>query len=82
MLVEEGYDVAQVHLRYINPFPKNLGELLHEFDKVLIPEMNSGQLLQLIRAKYLVPAIGYSKVQGMPFTVEEMKTKIIETLNA
>jgi 2-oxoglutarate/2-oxoacid ferredoxin oxidoreductase subunit alpha len=81
-LVEEGYDVAQVHLRYINPFPKNFGELLHGFDKVLVPEMNSGQLLQLIRAKYLVPAIGYSKVQGMPFTVDEMKKKIIETLNA
>jgi 2-oxoglutarate/2-oxoacid ferredoxin oxidoreductase subunit alpha len=81
-LIEEGYDVAQIHLRYVNPFPKNLGELLHGFDKVLIPEMNTGQLLQLIRAKYLVPATGYSKVQGMPFTTGEMKNKIIEILNA
>ena len=81
-LLSEGYDVAHLHLRYINPFPKNLGELLHGYQKVLIPEMNSGQLLQLIRAKYLVPAMGYSKVQGMPFTTIEMKEKIIESLKA
>ena len=72
-LLDEGYDLAHVHLKHINPFPKNLGELLHGYDKVLIPEMNSGQLLQLIRAKYLVPATGYSKVQGLPFTVQELK---------
>lgn len=81
-LLAEGYDVAHVHLKYINPFPKNLGELLHSYDTVLIPEMNSGQLLQLIRAKYLVPALGYSKVQGLPFTTLELKNKIIETLKA
>lgn len=81
-LLAEGYDVAHVHLRYINPFPKNLGELLHGYDRILIPEMNSGQLLQLIRSRYLVPAAGYSKVQGMPFTTLEIKEKIIETLNA
>lgn len=79
-LLAEGYDVAHVHLRYVNPFPKNLGELLHGFDKVLIPEMNTGQLWQLIRARYLVPAIAYSKVQGMPFTTAEMKDKILELL--
>lgn len=81
-LLAQGYDVAHVHLKHINPFPKNLGEVLHGYDKVLIPEMNSGQLLQLIRAKYLVPAIGYSKVQGLPFTTEEMKEKIVEILKA
>jgi len=81
-LLNEGYDVAHVHLKYINPFPKNLGGLLHGFDRVLIPEMNSGQLLQLVRAKYLVPAIGYSKVQGLPFTTLELKEKILETLKA
>lgn len=79
-LLAEGYDVAHVHLRYVNPFSKNLGELLHGFDKVLIPEMNTGQLWQLIRARYLVPAIAYSKVQGMPFTTAEMKDKILELL--
>jgi 2-oxoglutarate/2-oxoacid ferredoxin oxidoreductase subunit alpha len=81
-LLNEGYDVAHIHLRYINPFPKNLGELLHGYDQIIIPEMNSGQLLQLIRAKYLVPAIGYSKVQGMPFTTAELKNKILELLNS
>lgn len=81
-LISEGHDVAHVHLRYVNPFPKNLGELLAGFDKVLIPEMNLGQLRSLIRAKYLVPAEGFNKVQGLPFTVEELKTKIIETLNS
>lgn len=79
--IAEGYDVAHAHLRYINPFPKNLGELLKGYDKVLIPEMNSGQLLQLIRAKYLIDATGFSKVQGMPFTTTEMKAKIVEILN-
>ena len=79
-LIGEGYDVAHVHLRYINPFPKNLGELLHAYSQVLIPEMNSGQLLQLIRAEYLIPATGFSKVQGLPFTTAEIKQKVIEML--
>jgi 2-oxoglutarate ferredoxin oxidoreductase subunit alpha len=81
-LVLEGYDVAHIHLRYINPFPKNLGELLYGYDKVLIPEMNMGQLLQLIRAEYLFPATGFSKVQGLPFTTAEIKQKIVELLKA
>ena len=81
-LISDGYDVAHVHLKHINPFPKNLGELLHNYEKIIIPEMNCGQLLQLIRAKYLVPAIGYSKVQGMPFTTAELKNKIIEQFNS
>jgi 2-oxoglutarate/2-oxoacid ferredoxin oxidoreductase subunit alpha len=78
--IAEGYEVAHVHLKHINPFPKNLGELLKGYDKVLIPEMNSGQLIQLIRAKYLVPAIGLSKMQGLPFTTAELKKAIVETL--
>ncbi|WP_460796625.1 2-oxoacid:acceptor oxidoreductase subunit alpha [Nocardioides pacificus] len=61
-----GYDVAQVHLRHINPFPKDLGEILKRYDKVLVPEMNLGQLSLLLRAKYLVDAIGYNQVNGMP----------------
>ena len=78
--IAEGCDVAHVHLHNINPFPKNLGEVLASYDKILIPEMNRGQLLQLIRAKYLVPAIGLPKVQGMPFTTTELKAKIKELL--
>ncbi|MDI1356134.1 MAG: 2-oxoacid:acceptor oxidoreductase subunit alpha [bacterium] len=79
--IAEGHDVEQIHLHYINPFPKNLGEILKGYEKVIIPEMNCGQLLQLIRAKYLVPAIGLSKVQGLPFTTTELKAKFIELLN-
>lgn len=81
-LLDEGYDIAHLHLRHLNPFPKNLGELLLNYDKVLIPEMNCGQLLQLIRAKYLIPAVGFNKVQGMPFTTEEIKAKITELYNS
>ncbi len=79
-LIAEGHDVAHVHLHHINPFPKNLGELLKGYDKILIPEMNCGQLINLIRAKYLLPAIGYSKVQGLPFTTVELRNKILELI--
>lgn len=78
--LKEGYDVAHIHLQYINPLPKNLGQLLQGYEKILIPEMNSGQLLQLIRAKYLVPATGLPKVQGLPYTTTELKAKIAELL--
>lgn len=81
-LLQEGYDVAHIHLTHINPMPSNLGELLHGYPRLLVPEINSGQLLQLLRAKYLVPAEGLSKVQGLPFTTAEIKNKIIEMINA
>ena len=61
-------DVSHVHLRYINPFPKNLGKVLKKFNKVLIPELNLGQLLTIIRAKYLVDAVGLNQVAGKPFS--------------
>jgi 2-oxoglutarate ferredoxin oxidoreductase subunit alpha len=75
--INEGFDVSHIHLRYINPLPKNLGWLLYGFEKILIPEMNCGQLLQLIRAEFLIPASGFSKVQGLPFTTAEIKERII-----
>jgi 2-oxoglutarate ferredoxin oxidoreductase subunit alpha len=78
--IADGYDVSHLHLKYINPFPKNLGEALSKFDKILIPEMNRGQLLSLIRSKYLFPAIGLPKMQGLPFTTVEIKEKIVELL--
>lgn len=71
-----GIAVSHVHLRWINPFPKNLKAILGNFDKVLIPEWNSGQLATLIRAKYLVDAVGYNKVKGKPFTVGELVEQI------
>jgi 2-oxoglutarate ferredoxin oxidoreductase subunit alpha len=80
-LREEGYDVSHAHLTYLNPFPKNLGELIYNFERVLIPELNTGQLSRLIRDKFLVPVVQFNKVQGMPFTVSELKEKIIATLN-
>jgi 2-oxoglutarate ferredoxin oxidoreductase subunit alpha len=61
-----GYHVAQVHLRHLNPFPKDLGDILRRYDKVLVPEMNLGQLSLLLRGRYLVDAIGYNQVNGMP----------------
>ena len=61
-----GYDVAQVHLRHLNPFPNDLGDILKRYDKVLVPEMNLGQLSMLLRGKYLVDAIGYNQVRGLP----------------
>src|SRR2546425_231206 len=69
---DDGLDVSHIHLRYLNPFPANLGDLLKRFDRVLVPEMNSGQLVQLLRGTYLVPAEGLNKVEGKPFKVAEL----------
>jgi 2-oxoglutarate/2-oxoacid ferredoxin oxidoreductase subunit alpha len=73
---DEGRSVSHIHLRYLNPFPRNLGELLKGFDRILVPEMNAGQLVQLLRATYLVPAEGLPKVQGKPFKVAEIAEAI------
>lgn len=77
---EQGGSVAHAHLRYLNPLPANLGELMQRYDRVLIPELNLGQLRLLIRANYLVDAVGLNKVQGRPFHVGEVVTKIKEIL--
>ena len=71
-----GGKVAHAHLRWLNPFPANLGDLLKSYDRVLIPEMNLGQLLQLIRARYLVDAVGYNRVTGKPFKAGEIHDAI------
>ena len=76
-----GLDIAQVHLRHLNPFPKNLGAILASYDKVLVPEMNLGQLSLLLRAKYLVDAEGYNAVSGMPFGAEELERVFLEALH-
>ena len=72
----KGYDVSHAQVRYIKPFPKNLGEILYNFEHVIIPEMNTGQLIKIIRDKFLIPAEGLNKVQGMPFNAEEILTAI------
>jgi len=75
-----GHRIGHVHLRHLNPLPKNLGEVLKRYDKILVPEMNMGQLLMLLRAKYLVDAQGYNKIQGKPFKQSELEHKIEEIL--
>jgi 2-oxoglutarate ferredoxin oxidoreductase subunit alpha len=76
-----GARVSVAHLRHLNPFPANLGEVLGNYDKVLIPEMNLGQLRMLVRARYLVDAVGYNKVRGLPFKAEELADAIIGLLD-
>ena len=74
--VAEGYSVAHVHLRHLHPLPPNLGDVLAAHSKVLVPELNRGQLSQVVRARYLVDAVTYSKVQGQPFKASELIDKI------
>jgi 2-oxoglutarate ferredoxin oxidoreductase subunit alpha len=71
-----GGKVAHAHLRWLSPFPANLGDVLRSYDRVLVPEMNSGQLLQLIRARYLIDAVGYNRVTGKPFKAGEIADAI------
>nr|WP_202448994.1 2-oxoacid:acceptor oxidoreductase subunit alpha [Streptomyces sp. SID2999] len=76
-----GEAVAQAHLRHLNPFPANLGDVLKGYDKVVIPEMNLGQLATLIRAKYLVAARSFNQVNGMPFKAEQLATALKEAID-
>jgi 2-oxoglutarate/2-oxoacid ferredoxin oxidoreductase subunit alpha len=76
-----GHDVAQAHLRHMNPFPANLGEVLRSYDKVLLPEINLGQLAMLLRARFLVDVISYNRVRGLPFRAAELAEAIEEVLS-
>jgi 2-oxoglutarate ferredoxin oxidoreductase subunit alpha len=78
----EGRRIGHVHLRHLNPLPSNLGEVITRFKKVLVPELNMGQLLWVLRAKYLVDAEGLNKIQGRPFKQSEVEQKIEEMLDA
>ena len=77
-----GVKVAQAHLRHLNPFPSNLGEVLRSYDRVLVPEMNLGQLAMLLRAKYLVDIQGINQVRGMPFKSTELVTAITDAIKS
>ncbi len=77
---KEGKSVASAHLRYLNPFPSNLGEVLKRYHKVIIPELNNGQLSLLVRGKFLVDAIAFNKISGQPFKIAEIAAKIDEAL--
>ncbi|MDX2675835.1 2-oxoacid:acceptor oxidoreductase subunit alpha [Streptomyces soliscabiei] len=76
-----GEAIAQAHLRHLNPFPRNLGTVLRRYDKVVIPEMNLGQLATLVRARYLVDAHSYNQVNGMPFKAEQLATALKEAID-
>ena len=77
---EHAHPVSMVHLRHLNPFQNNLEGILRNFEKVLVPEMNLGQLSRLLRAEFLVETIPFAKVQGRPFLISEIRSRIIELL--
>jgi len=79
-LLREGKSVSHVHVKYLNPLPRNLGDLISKFDKVIIPEMNNGQFIKIIREKFLVNAIGLNKIKGLPFATSEITDKVNEVL--
>jgi len=79
-LLNEGHKVSHAHLRYVRPFPKNLGDILKNFDHVLIPEINNGQLIKIIRDVYFVDAKGYNKIMGIPITKGELVDEIKKLL--
>jgi 2-oxoglutarate ferredoxin oxidoreductase subunit alpha len=76
----DGKSVSSAHLRHLNPFPKNLGQVLSGFETIIIPEMNLGQLCTMIRARYLIDAVAFSKVKGRPFQIREIIRKVEEYL--
>lgn len=77
---QQGKSVSHVHLRHLNPLPADLGEIMSRFEKILVPEMNMGQLLRVLRADYLVDAVGLNKIQGRPFKVSEISARIARML--
>jgi 2-oxoglutarate ferredoxin oxidoreductase subunit alpha len=78
---KDGLDVAQAHLRHLNPFPKDLGAILKRYDAVMVPEMNLGQLSMLLRAKYLVDVVGYNQVNGLPLKAAELAEAITDLIH-
>jgi 2-oxoglutarate ferredoxin oxidoreductase subunit alpha len=78
----EGKSVAQIHLRHLNPLPPDLGHILREYRKILVPEINSGQLVRVLRAEYLVDAVGFNRVRGLPLASEEISEAINQLLGS
>jgi 2-oxoglutarate ferredoxin oxidoreductase subunit alpha len=77
-----GRKVAHAHVRHLNPFPRNTGEVLRRYERVLVPEMNLGQLLKLVRAEFLVDAVGYNRVTGLPLRAAEVAEAITALVDA
>lgn len=80
-LIEDGINISHAHIKYLNPFPKNLEKLISGFKHVIVPEINNGQLVRLIRDKFMISATGINKVKGRPFFVDELKNEIKEVLS-
>ena len=80
-LQNQGHSISLTHLKYLNPFPKNLEEIMKNFEKIIIPELNNGQLLHLINAKFQCGAVGYNKIQGQPFKISELRKVFEKALN-
>ena len=81
-LQQQGHKISHIHLRYIFPMPSNIGKLLQSFKKVIVPELNMGQLRMMLRSEFLVDCIGINKVQGKPFSVTELVQQISELMPA
>ena len=79
---ETGASIAQAHLRHLNPFPADLGELLARYERVVIPEMNLGQLATLVRARYLIDAVSVTQVRGLPFKADELAEMLLSTIES
>jgi len=79
---EAGQEVSHIHLRYMHPFPKNLKKLLAGFEKVIVPELNNGQLVKIIRGEFLIDAKPLNKIKGLPFTASEIKEAALQTLES
>jgi 2-oxoglutarate ferredoxin oxidoreductase subunit alpha len=73
--------VASVHLRHLNPLPPDLGQILRQYRRVLVPEINGGQLVRVLRAEYLVDAVGFNRVRGLPLATEEIREAIEQMLD-
>ena len=78
---EGGKTVSSIQLRHLNPFPTDLESILRSFEKILVPELNEGQLVRLLRSEFLVPAVGMNKVRGQPFFIEEIRARIDDMLS-
>ena len=79
---DNGLDVSHIHIRHIWPLPRNLGELLTSYDKVLVPEMNNGQLSTLLRSEYLVDAVGLNQINGQPFKIATIEQAIQDLMES
>ena len=77
---KKGSSVSHLHLRHLNPMPKNVGEILSQFKRILVPEINLGQLVKVLRSNFLVPAVGFNKVRGLPFRSIELEREIEDML--